>query len=500
MSIQVTFYQNYSKFENSTATPNNLVTSWNTSVLLKEGCTISKPEIEVKLDSATDNPATWNYAYIPGFARYYYVRNWRSYRGLWTAELSCDVLASFKWAIGNSTQYIARCSAEKDGRIIDNFYPKSYAAYRTTTISRIYTDVKTDWRIVCAIVSGGSSGLTGLAYYIFTLDSFNEFTHILMGSGQQQFLDNFGDVTDIMSVNVARILFNPFDYIAGVWLYPVSGVLNPSIVSVSRIELGYWNINLPSGVTAGRIQRASLVEGFTTQFDIPKHPQSTTYGEYLNYTDYTTHILHFPPFDDFQLDYPTFCDTYHVDVLVEMDLTSGNAVMMLLSNSKVIATKYADVGIQLQISGLAYNANSINLSMGSIPKMSASMYHMADIASDYFIEHMTGNPAGDLATFVKSMGVGIKDAAQDIFSTATTAGRKAGSLAQTLDGAYLRTCFNYTVSRNPTELGYPLCQNRQISSIPGFIKCASAEIGAGGAFQNENELITQYMDAGFYYE
>lgn len=510
MSFEARFYQNYSKLLNSTYQPPSSFTPWSASIVLKEGCNITTPQIEVKLDSATDCPASWNYCYIPAFNRYYYVRNWRAYRGLWTSELSCDVLASFKAAIGATSQYVLRAYSEKDGSVVDALYPTTSAAYTTTDIVNFYSANPNNWTIVAGIISGSGSGLTGLAYYAFTPDEFNSFTNTLLGTGQNQFIDNFGDVTDIMSVNVARILFNPFDYIAAIWLYP-AGSVDPSGISVTRIELGYWNIDLPSGVTPKRISRLELTQAFTTSFNVPRHPQSSQVGEYLNYNAYSTHIVHIPPFDDFELAYPTYNSTYQVSVYIYTDLTSGIAMLMLMSNGKVIATKYANTGMQLQISGVAYNTAPLNLSLGEIPKMAAgalqvgmnagqAMTNIAGSLPSAVGGDTLGAIGGALASVGAGIAAGIGETFQQINSSAAAAGSGYPSLAKTLDGAELRSMFKYVTERNPSEFGYPLCKTRVLNTLSGFIKCGNAEVHVPGAFQPELEAIEAFLNAGFYYE
>lgn len=503
MSFEARFYQNYAKLVNSTYQPPGTMTPWTASILLKDGCSITNPEIELKLDSSTDCPASWNYCYIPAFNRYYFVRNWRSYRGLWTASLSCDVLASFKTAIGATSQYVLRSYAEKDGSITDALYPTTTADYRTTDIDNFYTDNPTKWRIVAAIISGSGSNLTGLAYYSFTPDQFTEFTNTLLGTGQNQFIDNFGDPGDI-SVNTARILFNPFDYVAAIWLYPAESI-DPSGTNVDRIELGYWNIDLPSGITAKKIARSDLIQSFATSFTVPQHPQASTIGEYLNYNAYSTHILHVPPFDDFELSYPTYHNTYDISLLIYSDLTSGIAMMTLRSNNKIIATKYANTGLQLQISGVAYNTAPLSLSLGEIPKIGAGALQWGLNAGHNILNTIasgegTGDTMGALKTLGKGMASGLVETIQEINSTAATAGSGFPSLAKSRDDAQLRSMFKYVAERSPSEFGYPLCRTRVINTLSGFIKCGNAEVHAQGAYQQELEAIESYMDEGFYYE
>lgn len=68
----------------------------------------------------TDVP-TFNYVYIPIFARYYYVTDIRSIRqNLWEISLSVDVLMSYKNAILNCKGFVDRNEFEYSENIIDN--------------------------------------------------------------------------------------------------------------------------------------------------------------------------------------------------------------------------------------------------------------------------------------------------------------------------------------------------------------------------------------------
>lgn len=63
---------------------------------LRDISKILKPEILIETSSLNG----FNYAYIPQFNRYYFIRDIESYRtGLWLVKLEVDVLESFKTAI-----------------------------------------------------------------------------------------------------------------------------------------------------------------------------------------------------------------------------------------------------------------------------------------------------------------------------------------------------------------------------------------------------------------
>ena len=67
---------------------------------LKDETSITTPVITM----AIENPTGFNYAYIPEFGRYYFIRDMVSIRtGLWRISMQVDVLQSFK-------NEIRRCS------------------------------------------------------------------------------------------------------------------------------------------------------------------------------------------------------------------------------------------------------------------------------------------------------------------------------------------------------------------------------------------------------
>lgn len=63
---------------------------------LREQTNVINPEILLEIES----PVSCNYAFIPEFNRYYFVKEFESVReGLWRVKLSVDVLESFKTEI-----------------------------------------------------------------------------------------------------------------------------------------------------------------------------------------------------------------------------------------------------------------------------------------------------------------------------------------------------------------------------------------------------------------
>lgn len=81
-----------------------------------------------------ENPSLYNYAYIPQFHRYYYIRDISSVRdGLWRIVLSVDVLESFKSDILNLNVILS--DTETTGQ---SYY---YAGDQWRTLVKAKTDI-----------------------------------------------------------------------------------------------------------------------------------------------------------------------------------------------------------------------------------------------------------------------------------------------------------------------------------------------------------------------
>lgn len=77
---------------------------------LREASSIVAPSILIQ-----SNPIGYNYAYIPEFGRYYYIKNITAFRkGAYIIDLKCDVLMSFKDEILNMSGIVSRLTNGDD--------------------------------------------------------------------------------------------------------------------------------------------------------------------------------------------------------------------------------------------------------------------------------------------------------------------------------------------------------------------------------------------------
>ena len=107
----------------------NVIEGLNVSGFLKNPTSIINPVIEIQID----NPALFNYAYIPDFNRYYFITNIRSIRvNLWEISMHVDVLKSY-------AEQIKSCAA-----IISDTEETESTPYMNSDIFRALVKDKTD--------------------------------------------------------------------------------------------------------------------------------------------------------------------------------------------------------------------------------------------------------------------------------------------------------------------------------------------------------------------
>ena len=71
---------------------------------LRDSSSIIAPSILIQ-----SNPIGYNYAYIPEFGRYYYIKNITAFRkGAYIVDLKCDVLMSFREEILHMSGIVSR--------------------------------------------------------------------------------------------------------------------------------------------------------------------------------------------------------------------------------------------------------------------------------------------------------------------------------------------------------------------------------------------------------
>ena len=470
MGISVNMYT-FSKYANSTEQPAGAGTSFD--CVLKDTSGVINPTIALKLDMSF-NVSAYNYAYIPDFERYYFVREWTWERGLWVASLDVDVLATYKAQIGVSTQYVLRSSFASNGKILDTIYPT------TSDITHQRVAGELPWKThledgyyVVGIIGDANNTLGAVNYYAFRQSEMNAFNKALMASA-----DWLNVPTEEISTELLKALYNPYQYVVSALWFPIVIPLTEA-PAVASINLGWWSITVKC-----RKLKATATS-FSGSINIPKHPQSAARGEYLNLSPYSRYTLNFSPFGSFPLDTTKLSGTSILNYTVLIDYISGTGRLNIApqfpdGNSPIIESVEGMCSVPIQLAQIARDY------IGTTATAIASV-------GDAVQSAVTGNIGGAISNFASGIDSTLKAAAPQL---RTSGGN--GNTSNFIMAPQLYCQFFNLVQEYNEKLGRPLCEARVINTIPGYIMCMDADVKTAST-QTENERIKEYMEGGFYY-
>lgn len=461
MGFTVNFYT-FSKKVNSTKRPSSGATSYD--CILKDPSGILNPTIGLNIGLTTS--PIYNYAYIPVFGRYYFVKEWNYQNALWYASLDVDPLASWKTEIGSSNCYVLRSYSEHDEYIMDNAYP----ATGKTTIQD--SEKPTPWNTTNLNSGLFVIGITGkrTTYYGFTNDNLNAFLDYLFSDSYlEDLVGSWGSVFPQLKAQA-----NPMQYITSLMWFPFTFTGS----QVTNIYVGYVGV----ACNAIKIEDDSLITG-SFNFTILKHPQSDR-GKYMNNSPYSSYEMFFPPWGKIPLDPNIMANSDTLNVLWQIDLKTGQGTLIIEVGNEtfnnVMSWNHTQVGISIQVSQIINRGFGIGnlippaLSVGSATATGNAMFAIGGVAS------------------------AVGDFANSQIPSASTIGSSGGM--DSLRGTpALQYQFKEVVEDDIVNKGQPLCKTRTISSLSGYIKTSNPYINSS-ATQNEKNSILSYMEGGFFYE
>lgn len=510
MALTVQFWT-YSKIENSTSIP-SATPAAEYDCLLKEPCSIVNPALKLAAPM-TLNCYDWNYCRIINFSRYYIVSDWVWNNGLWIAELEVDVLASFREFIGRQNLYVLRAYQTSSGAtlyngdIVDSTYPCTAAAatYLSNSVNNPFSGLynNMDGTFIVGVINKSANGVR---YYAFARAGFAQFCNQLFNYSSG-WLDI--DVTEI-SEDLQKALVNPFQYVVSAFYIPISVTwfTNNSIGTLTTsIEFGWWSVTVPSG---GRILSPGTLYQFTTQIGIPKHPAAPTRGAYLNINPTSIYTLRYYPFGTFDVDSEAICNWNTLDLYTDVDICTGKAILTMSVNGKNNPIRTVESSIAVPIPTASINVDYMQLgskstgiamaasAVGQLTSGAGKWYeNIAQKGKDFIANLRTGN-TGAIASGAKQAASNILSSAMASKATAEITGQQGSytlfdTQTLTLSGRFLPIA-----DEDYTHRGRPLCQNRTINTLRGFVMCADADISIP-CTSREKSAIQAYLESGFYY-
>lgn len=467
MSITIKLYT-FSKKENSTKRPaSNAGTSFN--CLIKTPSSLMFPYIELQNAS---NPVSYNYAYIADFNRYYFVNDWKFDRGLWYGSLAIDVLATYKTEIGSTSMYVLRASQQKNGYIKDMLFPiTGKVTYDSTIFESNAGFGYRDGYFVIATV--GTDNNAGQTIWQMTCSEYETLMGQLMACANDY---QWGDLTN----GLVNSLFNPTDYIVSAYWFPTefsshnpTGPSDPPNTGI--FKCGLWS----SGQTVHIIDNVQIPVTYVV--DIPKHPQASSRGAYLNLAPFSYYELDLGFTQTIPLDPSKLVDVSQIVVTIRRDPLTGSAVIEGRTNT---------ANDQMQLFKL--NANygvPLNIAMGK--------NNLFNAVSDA-VGGITKMAVGDFATSLGGFS-GLTNAISEVAGSVTNTG-SVGSITGHQFPKRLYSRFYEVADNDNSHLGSPLCIVTTPATLGnGYIKAQDCDIDIP-APASEIMAVKSKVEAGFFYE
>lgn len=486
--MKVTLFS-FAKKDNSTARP-AMNTGTEYECYLKDGTSVVDPVIVLDLPNKTTF-TKYTYAYIQDFGRYYFVRDMTADGLLWDVSLVCDVLATYKTEIGSSTMYVLRSSAAYDGDLIDNYYPVGVT--HTNTRNTIDNPLTVNGTNAFANVNGGTfilgiAGATGgltanavygsITYYAFTRTALEQIVRILLDNN---FLENNGFDSTEMSIELQKSIVDPLQFIKSCIWVPIA-YSSFSGTAVGQLYAFGMEITF-SNTSVKQIVENPAIKTISSSITIPKHPLAASRGVYMNCEPFSRYQLLYPPFGLFDLDTSVMCSGTSLSITVYLDLITGSGNLRVTGegDGKYLVNVKTQVGVPINLTQVTHDY------LGAAGGMVGGALSMIGSA-------ITGNVAGAVMG-----GIGMVGSAVDAMRPAVSSLGSNGGFADINGRITLAAQFYHMPEEDNSHAGRPLCQNRQLSTIPGYQKIMDGDVSINGT-AGEQAAIKSFLEGGYFYE
>ena len=477
--MRVHFYD-FTKKENSTKRPTGEGVVY--TCKLKSASGVLNPAIQLQIGSET--LPDYNYCYIDEYRRYYYITEWVNSGALWFATLSCDIMATWKTAIGSHEMYILRSSEKYDGDIVDNFYPET--CKYITHISEVNSDWSSNGEIdltqgtyILGIVSKsigqGAYNRGSIIYYAMNAANVAKLVDALL---DDSLLTDFS-VSDA-SLALQKAIVSPLDYIKTCYWLPIVYGQTTFGTELNTINVWTWEINQVKNIPL--IQTQNYLT-YPKRFNINPHPQAASRGRYLNIEPFTRMKLFYPPFGLVELDTTKLIDSKWVNCQCAVDFATGMGQLKILSenDNEMLQLINAQIGVQIQLSQVV--KDYLNAGLSAAGGVIGAAWHAV---------------TGDILGAIKSGFTGISSTVSAMKPQVSTIG-SAGAVIDLRGKPALYQQFFYIVDEDNEHAGRPLCQKRTPASLGGFMIVREGDIAISG-LRGEQSYIKDTLERGFYYE
>ena len=474
----------FHKRKNSTKRPSGDGTIFR--ITLKDPSSILNPLIMLECS----NPRAYNYCYIPEFDRWYFVTDWTSDHGFWIASCSVDVLASWRTSIRSSRQYVLRSGSTYDGNIADPLYPGTDKIVSTTETFTGDEEIfkQSEFSYVIGVVNGtpDADRIGGVTYYILTEIELKSLMNALLGDAS--YLGDNGTFPTLFGITkeVMQALVNPMQYIVESYLLPY----NIALASQEYLTVGWWTL---PGFESTKVRCAQAINAkgryLVRSFDhtLLTHPQHTR-GAYMNGSPFTERTLYAQVFGDIPFDCNQLAvGNTDIHVAVWGDIY-GDCELIITGkqNGNVICKRQANVASPFKISQMYQDR--IGMAKNAIQQVtSGAGFALGMLKSDDMGISAGGGYAG-----------ACLDSLSASFPLMAAEGNR-GSIYGINTDWQLVNKFTYCVDDDYSQRGRPLCQDKTLSDLSGYVQILDPDIEFA-CYDSEYDQIAQFMTSGFFLE
>ena len=458
--MKLRVWNDFAKRENSTKLP-DLNTGSELDVYLKDDTSLENPVFII-----SGNIYTWAYCYLPSFSRYYFITDLISIsRNQYEIHARIDAAASFRAFILNYTAYVERAASAYDVMVPDGLL-SSQQDVISKSVAGSNSGLDENGLFVVPV-----SGKNGVKLYAFSsLASAAAFYNGTLYKNPKTNNPLSLNEIDTLITTVGFHTFNAQDYMGALmWLPIPAGYMG----AVSSVAVGMWELDFGG---------YNVLDDDSMYVTIPIAAPGNIYSDFRKGD---------PRFSKYSLWLPgvglvgiNSLDAAEDDLYCDMALdfyTGAVSYRVYHGSGADIATFNGQLGVQIP-------TGKTNINVGSL--VSTAIGTAAAVA---------GAATGGAAVAAGAMGaVSVASAILDPQSSIQGgAGNKA--VIEDRPDIYL-SCENYGSKEFPVyEAGRPLCQNVQLGTLSGYVKCGNASLSIPALDHIRREL-NNMLNSGIYIE
>lgn len=325
----------------------------------------------------------YNYAHIPSFNRYYFITSWVYSGGMWVAEMTVDVLASYIDEIKEQTQYILRSQSDPSHEIIDTTYLQKGKMHVLIQEMRSATywgwdETPESGCVVCGIIGSSNNNVGAVTYYAMSYAAFNSLMSTMLAD-----INWLNISASEISKDLQKALINPTQYIVSAHWLPLRVNNISGAYYTYQIRLGWWNFNLSEMALVMNAPASTVyINGFLNIDRPSKAPAPESEYAFLRLSPYSRYTFKFLPFGIFELDTAYLFDAARLSFSVRVSPMTGDAILQVQKQvldtdglyytyPPIIVTE-ANVAVQLPTGQVAANIGNFReaLTAGAVAGLS----------------------------------------------------------------------------------------------------------------------------------